>query len=120
MSSMIKFCRSRKGVAFIQMFLHQNMAQQHTLHKVLHVFYDHFCLIAFLYILIWLLLANTGIRSQQIYIYIYTTELVHWRSLLICYIAISIVTLLFTLLCYYGNVTNSLLCNRHCHVTMEM
>jgi hypothetical protein len=27
----------------------------------------------------------------------------------------------FTLLCYYGNATNSLLCNRHCcYVTMEM
>jgi hypothetical protein len=39
---------------------------------------------------------------------------------LIYHTAISIVTCPFTLLCYYGNATNSLLCNSNCHVTMEM
>jgi hypothetical protein len=48
----------------------------------------------------------------------HTTVQVHSKTLSYIAHTISIATSPLTLLCYYA--TNSLLCNRHCYVTMEM
>jgi hypothetical protein len=62
---------------------------------------------------------SSSITHVQLYKFSHTTVQVHYKTLPYIANSVSIATSPSTLLCYYGNATNSLSPNSKCYVTME-